>query len=74
MGAFVGAVEAGAHAIETDIHLSKDDVVVLSHVSLVPAGFLAFRKCLRNLIWCRMPHSNDATEWKISLSTVAGKN
>jgi hypothetical protein len=34
MGAFQGAVEAGAHAIETDIHLTKDDVVVLSHVSI----------------------------------------
>ena len=33
MGAFKGAVEVGADAIETDIHLSKDDVVVLSHVS-----------------------------------------
>ena len=33
MGAFQGAVKAGAHAIETDIHLTKDDVVVLSHVS-----------------------------------------
>ena len=32
MGAFRGAVEAGAHAIETDIHLSKDDEVVISHV------------------------------------------
>ena len=32
MGAFVGAVEAGADAIETDIHLSKDGVVVISHV------------------------------------------
>lgn len=31
MGAFKGAVEVGAHAIETDIHLSKDGVVVLSH-------------------------------------------
>ncbi|MCJ1350817.1 MAG: hypothetical protein MMC33_000798 [Icmadophila ericetorum] len=31
MGAFRGAVEVGADAIETDIHLSKDDVVVLSH-------------------------------------------
>lgn len=31
MGAFKGAVEAGAHAIETDIHISKDGVVVLSH-------------------------------------------
>lgn len=33
MGAFEGAVEVGAQAIETDIHLSKDGVVVLSHVS-----------------------------------------
>lgn len=32
MKAFKGAVEVGSHAIETDIHLSKDDVVVLSHV------------------------------------------
>ena len=32
MGAFEGAVNVGAHAIETDIHLSKDGVVVLSHV------------------------------------------
>jgi len=31
MAAFRGAVEAGAHALETDIHLTKDDVVVLSH-------------------------------------------
>ena len=33
MGAFMGAVKAGAHAIETDIHMTKDEVVVLSHVS-----------------------------------------
>lgn len=31
MAAFAGAIEVGAHAIETDIHLSRDDVVVLSH-------------------------------------------
>ncbi|TVY31196.1 Phosphatidylglycerol phospholipase C [Lachnellula hyalina] len=31
MGAFKGAVEVGAHAIETDLHLSKDGVVVLCH-------------------------------------------
>ncbi|TKA58759.1 hypothetical protein B0A49_07303 [Cryomyces minteri] len=31
MGAFAGAVDVGAHAIETDVHLSKDGVVVLSH-------------------------------------------
>lgn len=34
MGAFRGAVKAKAHAMETDIHLTKDDVVVLSHVSI----------------------------------------
>jgi glycerophosphoryl diester phosphodiesterase len=32
MKAFEGAVKVGAHAVETDIHLTKDDVVVLSHV------------------------------------------
>lgn len=32
MGAFRGAIEAGAHALETDLHLSKDNVVVISHV------------------------------------------
>ncbi|KAK0728420.1 PLC-like phosphodiesterase [Lasiosphaeria miniovina] len=31
MGAFRGAVAVGAHALETDIHLSRDGVVVLSH-------------------------------------------
>ncbi|KAF2994114.1 hypothetical protein E8E14_000665 [Neopestalotiopsis sp. 37M] len=31
LAAFRGAVEVGAHAIETDLHLSKDGVVVLSH-------------------------------------------
>jgi phosphatidylglycerol phospholipase C len=33
MLAFEGAVKIGAHAIETDVHVSKDGVVVLSHVS-----------------------------------------
>jgi glycerophosphoryl diester phosphodiesterase len=33
LGAFRGAVDVGAHALETDLHLSKDGVVVISHVS-----------------------------------------
>jgi len=33
MGAFKGAATSGAHAIETDIHITKDGVLVLSHVS-----------------------------------------
>ncbi|TKA83339.1 hypothetical protein B0A55_00623 [Friedmanniomyces simplex] len=31
MAAFKGAIAAGAHALETDVHITKDDVVVLSH-------------------------------------------
>ncbi|KAH7149557.1 PLC-like phosphodiesterase [Dactylonectria estremocensis] len=31
MAAFRGAVEVGAHAIETDVHLAADGVVILSH-------------------------------------------
>ncbi|KAI5793233.1 putative glycerophosphoryl diester phosphodiesterase [Geopyxis carbonaria] len=31
MKAFEGAVKAGAHAIETDLHISKDGVVMISH-------------------------------------------
>lgn len=31
MGAFKGAVEVGANAVETDVHLTRDGVVVLSH-------------------------------------------
>lgn len=38
MGAFKGAVEVGAHAIETDLHISKDGVVVLSHVRHSSSG------------------------------------
>lgn len=32
MAAFRAAVEVGAHAVETDLHMSQDGVVVLSHV------------------------------------------
>ncbi|KAL3427124.1 glycerophosphoryl diester phosphodiesterase [Phlyctema vagabunda] len=31
MGAFRGAIEVGAHAIETDLHITKDGVIVLAH-------------------------------------------
>jgi phosphatidylglycerol phospholipase C len=31
MAAFQGAVTAGAHAIETDVHLSSDGIAVISH-------------------------------------------
>lgn len=42
MGAFREAVEVGAHAIETDLHLSKDGVVVLAHVGPATHMFRCF--------------------------------
>ena len=47
MAAFKSAVEVGAHALETDIHLSKDGEVVLSHVSncATPPSKLCLPKC-----------------------------
>jgi phosphatidylglycerol phospholipase C len=39
MGAFEGAVGAGAHAIETDLRLTADGVVVLSHDSSLKRCF-----------------------------------
>jgi glycerophosphoryl diester phosphodiesterase len=38
MAGFKAAVRVGAHALETDLHLSSDGVIVLTHVSL----FLSF--------------------------------
>ncbi|KAI9835997.1 MAG: hypothetical protein M1837_003546 [Sclerophora amabilis] len=46
MGAFVGAVKAGAHAIETDLHLSRDGVVVLSHDATLKRCFGEDRKII----------------------------
>ena len=43
MAAFSGAVDIGTHAIETDLHLSRDGVVVISHVSTLI--FLKLRRC-----------------------------
>jgi glycerophosphoryl diester phosphodiesterase len=42
--AFSAAVDIGAHAIETDIHLSRDKVVVLSHVSENHGGLIRHHK------------------------------
>jgi hypothetical protein len=39
MASFKGAVDVGAHALETDIHLSSDGIVVLSHVRSVISLF-----------------------------------
>ncbi|KAK8103612.1 NAD(P)-binding protein [Apiospora kogelbergensis] len=44
MAAFRGAVEAGSHALETDLHLSKDGVVMLSHDATLKRCFKDIRK------------------------------
>lgn len=36
LAAVQGAVQAGTHALELDLHLSRDGVLVLSHVSTNP--------------------------------------
>ncbi|RPA89811.1 PLC-like phosphodiesterase [Choiromyces venosus 120613-1] len=44
--AFEGAVKAGAHAIETDLHLSKDGVVMISHDATLKRCFGAEGKLI----------------------------
>ncbi|KAL3481751.1 PLC-like phosphodiesterase [Aspergillus californicus] len=44
MAAFRGAVEVGAQAIETDVHLSKDGVVVIAHDASLKRTFGVPRK------------------------------
>ncbi len=39
MSAFIGAAASGVHAIETDLHITKDEVLVLSHVSATAIGY-----------------------------------
>ena len=56
MGAFRGAVDVGAHALETDVHITKDNIVVLSHVK-PPAS----RGNHRANGLSRMPHYNDVS-------------
>jgi len=46
MPAFKGAVEVGSHALETDVHLTRDGVVVLSHDATLKRCFGVDRKLL----------------------------
>lgn len=58
MSAFTAAVRVGCHAIETDMHLSRDGVVVISHVRL---SYIYNTDTKNNVVhdsdYCtRMPH------------------
>ncbi|KAK3045571.1 hypothetical protein LTR09_012855 [Extremus antarcticus] len=50
MAAFRGAVTAGAHALETDVHVTKDEVVVLSHDPSLKRCFGVDRK-IKECTW-----------------------
>ncbi|GAB0133882.1 hypothetical protein EsDP_00002276 [Epichloe bromicola] len=50
MGAFKGAVSAGAHAIETDVHLTADGVAVLSHDATLTRCF-GINRALKDCTW-----------------------
>ncbi|KAH6845158.1 PLC-like phosphodiesterase [Chaetomium sp. MPI-CAGE-AT-0009] len=75
MAAFHGAVVAGAHALETDLHLSRDGVVVLSHDASLKRCFGIDTKIadcdwsyLRTLQTLQEPHQgmprlSDLLEW-----------
>ena len=67
MGAFKGAVAIGAHAIETDVHLSKDGVVMISHVRFSCTHGLAPMLSLS-----RMLLSNDVLEKRTRSKTATG--
>jgi glycerophosphoryl diester phosphodiesterase len=48
MASMQGAVQVGSHALETDIHLTKDGVVVLSHVRLSASQVADHKKLTTN--------------------------
>ena len=66
MAAFRAAVEAGVHCIETDVHVTRDDVVVLSHVSrqwsLKTAQAITSGECRMQIF--------DAASEKTSVSSI----
>ncbi|RMY70519.1 hypothetical protein D0863_05732 [Hortaea werneckii] len=75
MAAFKGAIEAGAQAIETDLHITKDEVVVISHDPTLKRVFGRQERII-DLTWKeiedvrttdppheRMPKLSDLLEW-----------
>ncbi|KAK5170167.1 uncharacterized protein LTR77_004752 [Saxophila tyrrhenica] len=50
MRAFRGAISTGAHALETDVHVTKDEVVVLSHDPSLKRCFGVDRK-IKDCTW-----------------------
>jgi glycerophosphoryl diester phosphodiesterase len=61
MSAFRAAVEVGADALELDLHLTKDGVVVLSHVNFSCPQFSDFVYFLTQTSLYRTQPSNAAS-------------
>lgn len=73
MAAFRAAVEVGAHGIETDIRLTKDGVVVLSHVRIL-YPLLAARRTADDLPPCdfRMTRLSGVSASTARFRTASG--
>lgn len=61
MKAFRAAVDAGAHAVETDLHITKDEVVVLSHDANLKRCFGRDEKIL-DKTWDEIKHLRTTQE------------
>ena len=69
MAAFRAAVEVGVHCIETDVHATRDNVAVLSHVS----ARLALAWMWPDEVVHRTPTSTAALEKTSILSIMTGR-
>jgi glycerophosphoryl diester phosphodiesterase len=67
MAAFEAAVKVGAHAVETDLHMTKDGVIVLSHVNFLcsrsspPLAHQSHRTRISNAASASKARSSTAT-------------
>jgi len=61
MAAFAGAVKAGVHALETDLHITKDEVVVISHDATLKRCYGRPEKII-NCNWADIKHVRTVAE------------
>ncbi|KAG5984948.1 hypothetical protein E4U54_006084 [Claviceps lovelessii] len=85
MAAFRAAVEAGAHGLETDVHLTADGVAVLSHDATLTRCF-GIDRALKDCTWeslsgvqtirqprQSMPRLQDLLAWLVEEDKLAAK-
>jgi len=79
MRAFRAAVEDGVDALETDLHISKDGVLVISHVSMTcMEENIRAEDVIKRSLTCstssRIPHYYDVMESTKKFQNVIGKS